>query len=126
MSKLKWWQRALDNWLTRRDLGHLIQHVGEDIHDLAVSINVKLEKQMADAAAILAAVTANTDVLKSVAVAADGLKEGQADIAAEIAALKAQIGVQADLGPLETAVAEQGKIIDGLKTAVGSNTPAGG
>ncbi len=63
-------------------------------------------------------------VLKSVALAADALNEGQASIAAEIADLKAQIaaGQAPDFSALDAAADEQAAVIGGLNTAVGSNT----
>lgn len=80
---------------------------------------------MASAEAILAKVTAQTDTLKAIAASVDALDEGQASISALIADLKAQIaaaGTPVDLGPLETAVDQQGEVIAGLSTAIPAGT----
>lgn len=77
--------------------------------------------------ALLAKVTANTDALKSVALAADALKEGHVTIADEIKALKDLIAAGGDTDAaftaLETAVADQGAVVEGLKTAIPAGTP---
>lgn len=98
----------------------LVEQVGE----LQTAIK-RLEHKMAKTAEeILAKVTANTDVMKSVQIAVDGLKEGQATIADEIAALKAQVaaGTTPDFTALEAATDEQGMVVAGLKSAVSANT----
>lgn len=79
---------------------------------------------MADAAAILAAVKANSDRLQSQTLVLQGLAEGHADIKSELADLKAQIaaGQPADLTDLETAVADQTKLVDGMDKAIDSGT----
>jgi chromosome segregation ATPase len=86
----------------------------------------RMNDMSARSAAILAQITANTDALKSVATAADALKEGQSTIAAEIAALKAQIAAggaaDADFAALETAVTDQSAVVEGLKTAIPAGT----
>lgn len=89
-----------------------------------ITIIANQEAIKMDAAAILAQVKANTDVLSSVAIAADALNENQTSIAAQIADLKAQIaaGQSPDLSAIEQALAEQAQVIDGLKSAVGANT----
>lgn len=94
--------------------------------EVIIALLTQLKEQtMADAAKILADVTKNTDALKALSVAADGLNEGQSSIEEEIAVLKEQIaalGTPVDLTPLETAVAEQATVIDGLKNAVVKGT----
>lgn len=80
------------------------------------------EEMAGTAQEILAKVTANTDVLESIAVAADELNEGFDDISQLIADLKSQIGNSADLTELEEAVDKQATVAAGLKTAVGANT----
>lgn len=85
----------------------------------------KLEKIRMSAETILAKVSANNDILKSLVVASDGLNEGQTSIEEHIEELKKQIadGQSApDLTALEAAVEEQGTVIDGLKAAVVKGT----
>lgn len=75
--------------------------------------------------AILAKITANTDALKSVVLATDALREGQATIADEIKRLKDQIAAgdtDADFTKLETAVTDQGAVVAGLQTAIPAGT----
>lgn len=76
--------------------------------------------------AILAKITAQTDALKSVTAAVDGLREGKTTIADEIAALKqkiAEAGASVDLTALEKAVDDHGAIINGLTVAIPTGTP---
>ena len=82
----------------------------------------RIDTMSAQTDAILAKITSNNDALKSIQVSVDALREGNATIAAEIAALKAQIA-GADFTKLETAVAEQSAVVEGLKTAIPANTP---
>lgn len=73
---------------------------------------------------LLAAITANTDALKSVAMGVSALMEGHATIAEEIAVLKAEIGSESDasFSSLESALAEQATIIQGIRTAIPAGT----
>ena len=80
---------------------------------------------MADAASILAKVTANTSVLQSIAAAATALQEGHDTIQAEIDALKAQIaaGTPPDFTALDAAADDQATVIAGISKAIPANTP---
>lgn len=83
-------------------------------------------KLMADSASILAKVTANTDVLKSVALTADALNEGQSTIEALIAELKAQIAsgqTPTDFASLDAALDEQTAVIEGMSAAIAAPKP---
>lgn len=85
----------------------------------------KLEtKLMADSASVLAKITANTDLLRSVALTVDALNEGQDTIVALIADLKAQIaaGQPTDFTEIEAALDDQGNVIAGAQAAIGANT----
>lgn len=90
----------------------------------ADTLLTRTERIMATAQEILDKVTAQTGVLQSVAVAVDELNGEQATIAEEIARLKKiieDLGTPVDLTALETAVNEQGAVIDGLKAAISAN-----
>lgn len=81
---------------------------------------------MATAEEVLAKVTANTDVLRGVAVIADTLNEGQETIEGLIADLKAQIAAgqtPTDLSAIEAALADQATVIDGMSKAIASPRP---
>ena len=85
-----------------------------------------LEKEdtlMADAASILAKITANTNVLNSIASAATALENGQATISAEIDALKAA-NPAVDFTALDAAADTQATVISGIAAAIPANTPA--
>ena len=79
---------------------------------------------MADAASVLAKITANNDLLKSQTAALNALAEGQADITAEIKNLKDQIaaGQAPDFGPLDAAADEQTTLVQGVGKAINANT----
>lgn len=79
---------------------------------------------MADTASILAKITANNDKIASFTAALVALSEGQADITAEIKALKDQIaaGTPPDFGPLDAAADAQTTLVEGAGKAVNANT----
>ncbi len=117
--------RKLDDILQQNsELLHYIHHLDRLQHEIGTKI-------MADAASILAKITANTAVLTSTALAVTALQEGAASIADEIIKLKAQIaaippgGVTTpiDFGPLDTAADDQAKVIAGLASAIPASTP---
>lgn len=96
-----------------------------DNHEVLSELHNIRDQVMATASEILANVTANTDAIKALGVAADGLNEGQTSIEELIEVLKKQIAdlsVPVDLSLLEAAVAEQAQVIDGLKEAVVKGT----
>lgn len=78
---------------------------------------------MADAASILAKITANTTTLNSIAAAATALEDGQASISAEIDALKAA-NPAVDFTALDAAADQQATVISGIAAAIPANTPA--
>ena len=86
----------------------------------------KEDTLMADAASVLAKITANTTLLQSITTAATALENGQASISAEIDALKAQIaaGQPADFTALDAAADAQATVISGIAAAIPANTPA--
>lgn len=90
-------------------------------------INKRLDKLMADAASILAKVTANTNTLKSIQAGVTAAAEGHTTIAEEIQALKDQIaaGQAPDFGPLDAATDEQTTLLGGLAAAIPANTSVG-
>lgn len=99
--------------------------LGQSSPEVLEALRNDVRKTMADADSILATVTANTDALASLGVAADALNEGQTSIEELIADLKKQIadlGTPVDLGPLAAAVENQATVIDGLKKAVVKGT----
>lgn len=80
---------------------------------------------MVNVADEVAKISAQTDILKSVVTAVTTLSEGNATVADEIAALKAQIaaGGTVDFSPLDQAIADQSTVINSLATAIPANTP---
>ena len=75
-------------------------------HNLLLDIKHKVQTIMADAASVLAKVTANTDALRSIQLAATALEEGQATIADQIAA----------------AVDDQSAVVSGIAAAIPAGT----
>lgn len=73
---------------------------------------------------IVAKITAETTILNSINTAATALAGGQANIAAEIAALKAQIdaGGTVDFSGVDAALATQDGVISQIATAIPANT----
>lgn len=100
------------------------QHIHRLLHEVRADIQDLKEHTMADAASILAKISANTNILKSIDAAANALEEGNANIVALIADLKAQIaaGTAPDFGPLDAAADEQGTVIAGIADSVQANT----
>lgn len=97
-----------------------------DILGALRALSAQMEKIMADQNSILAKINANTSVLQSIQAAVTALSDGQASIADEIAALKAQIaaGTPPDFTALDAAADTQAGVIAGLNTAIPANTPA--
>ncbi len=85
------------------------------------NVQQQLEKLMADAASILAKITANNDMVKAQTAALVALAEGQADIVSEIAALKAA-NPAVDFAPLDAAADEQTTLVQGAGKAINANT----
>lgn len=106
------------------DLDRQLREIKEMVGAGFQHFNKRLDKLMADAASILAKVTANTNTLKSIQAGVTAAAEGHTTIAEEIQALKDQIaaGQAPDFGPLDAATDEQTTLLEGLATAIPANT----
>ena len=88
---------------------------------MLIRVLQKEDTLMADATSVLAKITANTNILNSIATAATALENGQATIAAEIDALKAA-NPAVDFTALDAAADTQATVIAGIATAIPANT----
>lgn len=81
------------------------------------------EQARMNAQEALARIRNNTSLLTSISTAADLLEEGQANVAAKIAELKAQIeaGQTPDFTEIEAALTEQETVIGGLAESIPAN-----
>ncbi len=118
-------ERKIDTLNVKIDA--LVRHAG--IEEALIRALTKLEKQMAETTAdIVAKISAQTDILRSIQTAASALAEGHASISDEIADLKAQIaaGQPPDFTAVDQAIADQSTVIGSIATAIPANTSAGG
>lgn len=91
------------------------------LHDIRAQLNHMETTHMADAASILAKITANNDMIASQTAALKALSEGQADITSEIAALKAA-NPAVDFSALDAAADTQTTLVAGAGKAINANT----
>lgn len=112
-------QLELEVAVIKARLGH--NDIMSSLHVISDKITLLERKMQEDADRILAKVSANNDRIESQTQMLRALAEGQADIKAEIEALKTQ-GAAIDLGPLEAATDKQTTLIEGAGAAINSNT----
>ncbi len=105
--------------MTHEQYSRLLEHIDGHFHHL----NRKADILMADAASVLAKITANNDLIASQNAALVALAEGQQDIVSEIAKLKAA-GTGGDFTALDAAADNQSTLIAGTGKAIGANTAA--
>lgn len=97
------------------------QQVVSALHAISAQLNRMETTNMADAASILAKVTANNDAIESQTAMLVALSEGQADIKSEIAALKAA-NPAVDFTALDAAADKQTTLVAGAGKAIDANT----
>ena len=98
------------------------------VMDTITEIKTNVEKLMVDISKITADITAETDLIKSVATAIDGQKQVQAQLEAQVADLKNQIAalndptLQAAVDALDATVQSNSQLLRDAQGAITANT----